>query len=272
MLTRRRQRYDEWAGWFDNEMGVRPGAVSTPQDIYGLALWLDAADATTLFQESTFITPATVDTNPVGGWRNKATGSSVHAIQATAGLRPILKTAIINGLNVVRFDGTDDRLTMDGLASLFSGTDQPFSMVMVAKKIGNVGNGTYFSFSRSSSVTPLHLLRTNTTVSYGSVRRDDANTLSNLTAGTPDTTAHVLAWVFTGTAVTLHIDGTSTIGAAQDVGAMTVDQVDIGAVHSITASDFANMDVGEVILASTALSDADRIFLQGYLKTRWGTP
>lgn len=65
----------------------------------------------TFWQDSARTTPATADGDPVGAW-DDASVSAAHALQATAGKRPLLKTAG-NGLNsipVLRFDGTDDAL------------------------------------------------------------------------------------------------------------------------------------------------------------------
>lgn len=73
------------------------------------ALWLDANDPATLFQNSTLTTPATADGDPVGGWKDKS-GNARHLTQATSSKRPTLKTNIQNGLPVVRGDGVDDFL------------------------------------------------------------------------------------------------------------------------------------------------------------------
>jgi hypothetical protein len=80
----------------------------SPTDIAGCKLWL-AADGT-LWQDSARTTPATADGDPVGAW-DDASGGGNHATQATAGFRPLLKTAIVNSKPVIRFDGTDDFLS-----------------------------------------------------------------------------------------------------------------------------------------------------------------
>ncbi len=74
-----------------------------PSQIPNLSVWLDSSDPSQLFQNSTCTTPASSVTNPVGCWRDKS-GQNNHALQATAGFRPLI------GVNAVDFDGVDDFL------------------------------------------------------------------------------------------------------------------------------------------------------------------
>jgi len=83
--------------------------------ITGLAVWLDASDAATLFQDSAGTTPATADNDVIGRWADKS-GNGYHATQGTTGNKPLLKTAIQNSKNVIRCDGTDDYLEFTGTA------------------------------------------------------------------------------------------------------------------------------------------------------------
>lgn len=66
----------------------------------------DPSDLSTMFQDSAGTTPAVVD-SPVGKINDKS-GNGNHLIQATAGFRPILRTAA--GLFWLEFDGIDDFL------------------------------------------------------------------------------------------------------------------------------------------------------------------
>ena len=74
----------------------------TPRSISGLALWLDASDGATLFQNSDGTVPATASSDPVGYWGDKS-GNGRHAVQATAGLRPTLGT--LGSKNALSFAG-----------------------------------------------------------------------------------------------------------------------------------------------------------------------
>lgn len=234
-------------------------------------LWLDASDASTLFQDSALTTPAVADADPVGGWFNKSTGAATHATQATGTKRGSLKTAIINGLNVVRFDGTDDFLEANALSSSFTGSDMPFTLLMAFKKITNVGTDGLLYLSSSSSGTPLHGVRTNAAASYDSVRRDDAAVLSLRTGGTPDTSPHVLTVAFSGTAVTATLDGTTIINnLAHDVGTITLNRLTVGMGRTNVETDPANVDLGELLLSASALSAGTIATGVIYLRTKWG--
>jgi hypothetical protein len=79
------------------------------------ALWLDASDAATLFQ-SNGGAAATADGDPVGYWMDKS-GNGLHFAQTDPIKKPLLKTAIKNGKNVVRLDGVNDYLINNTLSS-----------------------------------------------------------------------------------------------------------------------------------------------------------
>lgn len=87
--------------------------MAIPTDISNLKVWFKADG--TLWQDAARTTPAVTDGDPIGSW-DDASGNANHAQQSTSGFRPQLKTSILNGLPVIRFDGTDDFL--DGLSSI----------------------------------------------------------------------------------------------------------------------------------------------------------
>jgi hypothetical protein len=66
----------------------------TPADI-STALWLDAADATTITESG----------GSISQWNDKS-GNSRHAIQATSGNRPTVLTGTLNSKNVIAFNGS----------------------------------------------------------------------------------------------------------------------------------------------------------------------
>jgi hypothetical protein len=82
----------------------------TPANIT-TALWLDAADASTI----------TASSGAVSEWRDKS-GNARHASQATAGNRPATGSATLNGLNVIRYDATDDFLSLTNTSGLTTAT------------------------------------------------------------------------------------------------------------------------------------------------------
>ncbi len=75
----------------------------TPASIAGLILWLTGDTITGL-----------ADGDPVVTWPDQS-GSGNDAAQAVAAKRPTYRTGVLNGLPVVRFDGTDDALKVTGI-------------------------------------------------------------------------------------------------------------------------------------------------------------
>jgi hypothetical protein len=71
-----------------NETVWNPSMISTE-------LWLDAADAGTITESG----------GAVSQWNDKS-GNARHAIQTTSGNRPTVSTAVLNGKNVIAFDGS----------------------------------------------------------------------------------------------------------------------------------------------------------------------
>lgn len=85
-------------------IGTHPDNVNPivqPDDVAGLILWLKA-DALGLS-----------DNDPVGTWTDSSSEGN-DAIQGTTGNKPLFKTNILNGLPVVRFDGSNDFMVVAG--------------------------------------------------------------------------------------------------------------------------------------------------------------
>ena len=77
------------------------GGVS-PADIADLQLWLDANDASTLFQDTAKTTSASSNNDPIGCWADKS-GNGFDFDQSTNARRPTLDTGTmsLNSLNLV---------------------------------------------------------------------------------------------------------------------------------------------------------------------------
>lgn len=73
------------------------GGSWTPLDLPGIKMFLYAPDIEGLSND-----------DAVASWADM--NNAITVSQATAGKRPLYKTSVLNGLPVVRFDGTDDEL------------------------------------------------------------------------------------------------------------------------------------------------------------------
>lgn len=90
---------------------LRPANNFTPKSIPGLALWLDASDASTLFQDAAATTPATATSDPVGAWLDKS-GNARHVTQSVSGSRPTISATKQNGRNALAFNGSSQSLSI----------------------------------------------------------------------------------------------------------------------------------------------------------------
>ena len=81
---------------------INPYAFAVPWTPANIttAMWLDAADATTI----------TLNGSTVSQWNDKS-GNARNASQATAAAQPSYVSGGLNNLNVIRFDGSNDVLT-----------------------------------------------------------------------------------------------------------------------------------------------------------------
>jgi len=85
--------------------GVSAGGVAfSPADINDLHLWLDASDASTLFQDTSKTTSASANNDPIGCWADKS-GNGFDHDQSTNAYRPYLNTSQMN-LNSLSFNGS----------------------------------------------------------------------------------------------------------------------------------------------------------------------
>ncbi len=100
-----------------------------PTDLTGLQLWLDANDASTLFQDAAK-TISAGDGDVVGAWANKSSSGKPDATMTTTSQKPTLRTGVVNGLPIVRFDGADDHLDLGDYSALTAG--EIFVVIKVA--------------------------------------------------------------------------------------------------------------------------------------------
>jgi len=113
---------------------TRIGGFS-PTGITGLTLWLDAVQIT-----------GAVNGGALAQW-DDASGGGRHVTQATAANQPTYQTSVRNGLPVVRFDGTNDRLARVGM----TGIDAARQLVAVVAASTNSGGERHMFNARQTS-------------------------------------------------------------------------------------------------------------------------
>lgn len=176
------------------------------------------------FQDFEATTPADVS-DPVGFVENLIEDAN-HAV-STDPVRPIL--------TATGYAFSQHLLAMDGLATIFSGTDQPFSALIYAQHDPEPAqNGAVLMAGNSGSNTPIiEVLSIHSSPAGGmySLRRDNSNALvanDDFTFATGN--LEVFAVIYSGTHLTVWQDDQKVVDAASlDNGALTVNLFTLGA-------------------------------------------
>ena len=97
------------SGWKYNDASL---ATANLADVSNLALWLDAADSSTLFADTSLTVSAT---SSVAGWKDKS-GNANHATQSNATYQPTYNAAAMSGRPGIDF--STDRLSIPSVDML----------------------------------------------------------------------------------------------------------------------------------------------------------
>jgi hypothetical protein len=130
--------------------GFAPGQIS------GNTLWLDAgravfSDAGTTLADMT--TPGT--TNLVQQWNDISfTNGSANAFdvtQTTAASKPTWQSSVVNNMPVIRFDGTDDKLSKGSITGSTLVNDNELTVFFVQYQNSSSANNTTYHFGNAAS-------------------------------------------------------------------------------------------------------------------------
>ena len=234
----------------------------------GLRLWLDASSPSSLFTNATGVGAVTMSGQPVGCWGDLS-GNGKPAKQSTAANRPTYVTNALgfNGFPVLQFDGTNDDIT----SSLdLNATNLPnvtlFIVYKQLEKDGNAGlwghddggwdrlqlfsnGGLSYQVASSGAATTVNGMATDKVTLYTAVLRNGVtngsfvyvNGLSDATHGLPAFTS------------------TESSGQANfSLGNISAGNGYRGAVQ-----------IGEVMVFDSALSDSARVNVADYLRAKW---
>lgn len=210
------------------------------------------------------------DGDAVSSWVDSS-GNGHAMAQAVGGNRPTYRVGLLNGLPGVSFNGTSSFMTFS-LGNLA----QPYTVIFVmsfaattlpvfhqqwhAQNVyfaaiptgGDDFDGTLYSGSSDD----LRLYQNGQTFVYGG---NDSRDYYN---------GHVHTALFNGASSYGRKDGVQTSGT---VGTrLATDPWHIGSDHVPT--QFAQVDVAEVLFYNRALTPSELTTIEGYLKAKWGTP
>jgi len=234
------------------------GVPWTPSQIT-TALWLDAADASTV----------TTVSGAVSQWNDKS-GNGRNATQSTAARRPLYGTILQNGLNTLEFQSANT------LWMLLPDTTNPAgsNATFVACKANNA-TPSNFIIGRAYYWGSWYLVSTSTgTAARYAVGRNGIDDAQANVTSLSNNTDKIFSAIYNKTNVSLSINGGTSASTAytQDLVYNSSDLTAIGAAKdtgSNVASPF-NGPMYEIIVLHSAPSTDTRQRIEGYLAHKWG--
>lgn len=234
------------------------GTRAIPQMIPGLALWLDAADASTVQ-----VTPGTSN---VTVWRDKS--AAIQFSQAGGGNYPTYTQKTVNNLNSIRFVHANSQFVKNDTFTL---NNMAYSIFAVATQ-NNCANYSYLL--KGSSTTDGFLafgtLNNNFTTFTGP--KTGGGTWNDIAANTPNITIgstpmllemtvsnNILIPYYNGTVMDQKV-GTTGVFAGIEIGEVRL------------SGQGWNGYIGEILIYNTALGTVDRQRVEAYLGAKWGIP
>lgn len=233
------------------ESGLHGSNAPAAPPVAGYVLWVNSQQG--LYQDAAKTTPATANNDPVGAWADQS-GNGHDITQSTSGNRPLLKTAQINSLPGILFDGTNDVLK----ASAFT-LNQPETVFIVYQVTGFTQGDVVFD--GNSADTMLYY------------QWNDPSNNTRMYAGnilTPLESTAAGNWlIFCGIFNNTSSQGRKNAGTAVTgtVGVSNAGGFTLGAEANI--ANWGNITVAEVIIYASALGTTDETSVRNYLNTRY---
>jgi hypothetical protein len=214
----------------------------SPADITGLQVWLDANQI------------VSTDGTAVTTWADSS-GNGHDFTQGTAGFRPTYQTGELNGLPVVRFDGSDDWLGGGDLSAVF-----PTAATVLTVFTPNT-DAEYTIYMHNSS----NGFWRETTTGNGYFHTFLAARIAGYPATMPNSGTHMVSLISSASTYNVWLDGV-------DKGAQAANY-EAGIFHVVGTDGGSGPlagDVAEVLVYAAALSTEDRTAVEAYLTEKWG--
>jgi len=218
----------------------------------GAALWLDASDLSTITKDGS---------GYVSQWNDKS-GNNRNATQGTAAMQPLsLTNPLVNGLYVMRFDGSDDIMSVD---LSFLAPNSRYTMFIVEGRLGTKSENYILGTDPGATNQGLYVgYRNDTTWTLAQY----ANDLD--TGGLPGYTTQLFRlWTNELDSVGHYIflDGVQRASNTNTTGMTTANS---GVVGSGFGGRRYIGDLAEVLIYNAGLSAADRQIVEAYLMAKW---
>jgi hypothetical protein len=238
----------------------------TPASVTGLQLWLDASDASSLYDATSGGSLVAAD-GAVARWQDKS-GNARHATQATSGSRPLCRTAVKNGMAALEFNGTSNYLDISSTLSF-----SEYTVFVVAKRSTVSGSAGILSSDNGAGTRSSQCCR----VSGANIESISFSSTTGGTVVTATSSATVSAneW-FTAavtqssTTLSIYKNGTSVASVSATHHSTAVSPTVGRLLKNLSDSFMWDGNIAEIIFYSNALSDTSRAAVSSYLIQKWG--
>lgn len=257
-------------------LGAGQGGLQSPVAGISAALWLDAADSSTI----------TTVSGAVSQWNDKS-GNGRHATQTTASKRPLYETNQFNGLPAIRADGVDDMLY---IANTPMHNQASFYIHTVVKRLNSnwgifVGNrdlvGAIYGFELAHSPTAPGNGINASAVAIINGSGSTQNSIRSTPVGSfqNNSFAQICMQWQTGSAPALWINGTPQTLSGWTAGAISNNQAwqspdpGLGIFNGSTAYTStlpAALQAGELLISNSIVATANRQYAEGVFAWKWG--
>jgi hypothetical protein len=246
--------------------------MTTPADVTGLRLWLKADAITGL-----------ADGAAVGTWSDSS-GLGNDATEGTGGFQPTYQTNEVTGLPCVRFDGTDDRLSIVPANMLAASNNAAgfTAFAYVNLSTASFASRDIYSISNGVDGTAVRIKFGQRAATLGewsmSGRRLDADVAQNLVGNQTQTGWQLITVVsdWANDDAFIYRDGnleasTTTWLTAGNTSATNALAARVGCAPS-GGSEFWIGDIAELVVYDNAVSTTDRLNLWAYFQAKYAPP
>ena len=234
----------------------------TPRQISGLALWLDAADSSTI----TLVTG-------VSQWNDKS-GNGYNLTQGSTGSQPTRTGNLLNFVTNYNMNIPQAAINNASTWSMFFAVN-PIASVnwFMAKQRDGVNSYNIFSTTQTGGPGPNAYFTGLTNYLY--VRMFNAGTLAASSAALTMSQLQILSFVYDGTNMLIYINGNLSSTTA---GSFAI-QNDTSSTNFLLGQWFGNgtnynsngnFQLGELIYFNTSLIATQRQQVESYLAQKWG--
>jgi len=249
-----------------------------PKWISGLQLWFDAADSNTLYSGSTGGTLA-VSSGSVGRWEDKS-DNRWHATQSIEADCPRRITASYNGLDTIRFDGTNDTLLISGALGIMTNVSESTFFVVASSRRG--GGARCFFFINNGVTLGTSRIRfmknglNNVTTEGRRLDGDAFYTFNYFPGGVVSSsllTCYCSGIKFNTSSSYYYVNGINQVlsgsmpsswsGSTSNATSLAV------AIGSTATANYLNGDISELIYYNRYINDVERRSIERYLTRKW---